>query len=58
VFGDGGRAGEVGLDHLDEPGVVRCDAVSVEESLEIGEQEAVIAGELCDAAVDGVQAPS
>jgi hypothetical protein len=37
VLGDGGRTGEVRLDHLDEPRFVRCDAVPVEEPLEIGE---------------------
>jgi hypothetical protein len=30
----------------------------VEEPLEIGEQEAALAGQLCNAAVDCVQAPS
>jgi len=54
VLGDGGRAGEVRLDHLDEPRLARGDAVPVEESLEIGEEEAIFAGQLADAAVDGV----
>ena len=58
MLGDRGRAGEVGLDHLDEPRLVGCDAVPVEEPLEIGEQEAALAGQPRDAAVDCVQAPS
>jgi hypothetical protein len=51
VLGDGACSGEVGLDHLDEPWLIRCDAVAVEESLEIGEQEAMVGGELADAVV-------
>ena len=35
VLSDGGSAGEVRLDHLDEPRLFRCDAVPVEEPLEI-----------------------
>src|SRR5436305_1701364 len=42
LLGDGGRAGQVRLDHVDEPGLVRGDAVSVEEPLEIGTE---LAGE-------------
>ena len=57
-LGDGGGAGEVRLNDLDEPGVVRGDAVPVEELLEIGEQKAALAGQLDDAAVDRVQPPS
>ena len=55
---DRGRAGEVRLDHLDVPGVVRCDAVPVEEPLDVGEQEAMVGGEFRDAAVEGVEALS
>src|SRR5439155_13317123 len=58
MLGDRGRAGEVGLDHLDEPRLVGCDAVPVEEPLEIGEQEAALAGQPRDAAINCVQAPS
>jgi hypothetical protein len=58
VLCDRGRAGEVRLDQLDEPGVVRCDAVAVDEPLEIGEQEVMFGGECRDAAVEGAQAPS
>jgi hypothetical protein len=58
VLGDRGRAGEVRLDHLDEPGLVRGEAVSVEQTLEIGKEEAVLLRERLDAAVDRVQAPS
>src|SRR5439155_24070231 len=58
VLGDGGRAGEVRLDHVDEPGLGRGDAVSVEEPLEIGYQETMFTGQLRDAAVHGVQALS
>jgi hypothetical protein len=45
------RAGEVRLDHLDVPGLVRCDPMSMEEPFEISEEEAVLVGELADAAV-------
>src|SRR4029453_15011756 len=55
---DDGRPGEVRLDHLNEPGLVRGDAVPVEEPLEIGNQEIVLRGQLHDAGVDGVQAPA
>ena len=58
LLGDGGRAGQVRLDHVDVPGLVRGDAVSVEEPLEIGNQETMFPGQLRDAAVEGVQAPS
>jgi hypothetical protein len=34
---DGGRAGEVRFDHLNEPGLARSDAVPMKEPLEIGE---------------------
>jgi hypothetical protein len=53
VFRDGGRAGEVRLDHLNEPGLVRSDAVAVEEPLDIGNQETTLPGELREATVDG-----
>ena len=58
VLGDGGGAGEVRLDDVDEPRFVGGDSVPVEEPLEIGEQKAVFAGQLDDAAVDRVQPPS
>jgi hypothetical protein len=58
VLGDRGRAGEVRLDHLDVPGLVRCEAVAVEELLEIGEEEAVLVAERRDAAVERVETPS
>jgi hypothetical protein len=58
VLCDRDRAGNVRLDHLHDPGLVGCDAVPVEEPLEIGEQEAVFGGEFRDAAVKGIQAPS
>src|SRR5262249_44201589 len=38
------RAGEVRLDHLGIPGVVRSNAVPVEEALDIGEQDAMFGG--------------
>jgi hypothetical protein len=44
-------AGEVRLDHLDEPALVRCEAVPVEQPLEVGEQEATCAGELHELSV-------
>jgi hypothetical protein len=37
VLGDRARSGEVGLDRLDEPWLVGCDAVAVEQPLEVGE---------------------
>jgi hypothetical protein len=46
---EGGGAGEVRFDDVDEPGLVRGDAVPVEELLEIGEQKAAFAGQLDDA---------
>jgi hypothetical protein len=58
VLRDGSGTGEVRLDHVDEPRLVRSDAMPVEEPLEIGEQKAVFAGQLLDAAIDCVQAPS
>jgi hypothetical protein len=58
MLGDGARTGEVRLDRLNEPGLVRGDAVPVEEPLEIGNQETMFPGQLRDAAVEGVQAPS
>src|SRR5436309_13224614 len=58
VFRDGARTGEVGLDHLDEPWLVRCDAMSAEEPLEIREHEGALARQFCNAAVDCVQSPS
>jgi hypothetical protein len=48
----------VRLDHLNEPGLVRCDAVPVEEPLQIGEQKVPLAGSLPNAAIHGVQPPS
>ena len=54
VLGDRGRTGEIRLDHVHEPRLLRCDAVPVEEPFEIGEQEAMVARELRDAAVDCV----
>jgi hypothetical protein len=56
VVGDRGRSSEVRLDHLDKPRLVRCKAVPVAEPLEIGEQKAALAGQLCDSAVECVQA--
>jgi hypothetical protein len=44
-------AGEVRLDHLDEPALVRCDAVPVEQPLEVGEQEAAFTGQLHEISV-------
>ena len=58
VLGDRGRSGEVRLDHLNEPRLVRCKAVPVAEPLEIGEQKAALEGELRDTAVECVQASS
>jgi hypothetical protein len=55
VVCDRGRAGEVWLDHVDKPRLVRCDAVAVEKPLEIREQKAVLACESDNAGVDGVQ---
>jgi hypothetical protein len=57
VLGGRGRAGAVRLDHLDIPGLVRGEAVAVEEPLEISEEEAVLIGELRDAGVE-CEAPS
>jgi hypothetical protein len=51
-------AGLVRLDHLDVPSVVRCDAVSVEEPLDVSEQEVMVGGEFRDPAVNGVEASS
>jgi hypothetical protein len=51
LLGDGGRAGQVRLDHLDEPGLVRDDAVPVEEPLPnfavAGNNASPFAGLLC-----------
>jgi hypothetical protein len=55
VLRDRGRAGKVRLDHLHIPGVAGGDAVPVEEPLDIGEQEAMLGGELRDATVKGVE---
>jgi hypothetical protein len=52
------RAGEVRLDHLDVPAVVRREAVPVEEPLHVSEQEAVVGSEFLDARVNDVQALS
>lgn len=49
MLGDGGRTREVRLDHLDEPGLIGCEAVSVEEPLEVGGEEAMLASQLADA---------
>jgi hypothetical protein len=51
VLGGRARAGEVRLDHQYEPGLVRCDAVSVEQALEIREEEVVLVGQMLDAAI-------
>ncbi len=58
VLGDGGRSSEVRLDHLNKPRLVECEAVPVEEPLEISKQKAALPGQLRDAAVKCVQAPS
>ncbi len=58
MLGGRGRAGEVRPDHLDVPGLVRGEAVSVEEPFEVGEEEAVLVGEVRDAAVESVEAQS
>jgi hypothetical protein len=58
VRGDRGRTGEVRLDHLNEPTLVRCDAMPVEEPLQIREQETMRLGQLRYPAVDRVQSPS
>ena len=51
VLSGGGRAGEVRLDHVDEPRLVRCDSMPVEEPLEIGEQKAALSCQLPNAAI-------
>src|SRR5439155_872171 len=58
VLGDRGCAGKVRLDHLDEPGLVRGEAVPVKEPLQIGEQKPTLASQRDDAAVDPVEASS
>src|SRR5947208_3339994 len=50
--GDRRGAGVVRLDLEREPGIVGGDSVAAAELLQIGEEEAALAGELADAAVD------
>jgi len=54
---DGARAGEVSTRSPERTRARPTRRCAVEEPLQIGEQEAALAGEHADAAVDSVQAP-